>query len=228
MIVQIYAATSVADAETMVTLGVDRVGFIAGVYDEVPAELTFAQAREITDAVRGDALVSALTMSVDLDEICRMVDAVRPDIVHISTDTHVVTASAMADLRRRLPDDVRMMKAAHVAGPESLQAALEFAVVADMLLLDSKVEGMPGVGATGRTHDWAISRRIVEEVGGTAEVILAGGLTPENVAAAIQATHPTGVDSNTGTNLHGDRVVKDMDRVDRFVRRARLATTPVG
>lgn len=228
MIVQIYAATSVADAEAMVALGVDTIGLIAGVYDEVPAELTFEQARAIADAVRGAALVSALTMRVDPDEICRMVDRVRPTMVHISTDTDDVGVSAIRDLRQRLPDDVRIMKAVHVAGPESVRVALAFAAVADTLLLDTKVEGMPGVGATGRTHDWAISRRIVEQVGDRAEVILAGGLTPENVAAAVQATRPAGVDSNTGTNVPGDRVIKDMDRVARFVRHARAAVTDGG
>jgi phosphoribosylanthranilate isomerase len=74
---------------------------------------------------------------------------------------------------------------------------------------------MPGVGATGRTHDWSISRQIVEQFG--VPVILAGGLSPENVAESIQQVRPWAVDSNTATNNPGDPVKKDMRRVAAFV-----------
>ncbi|MEW5960839.1 MAG: phosphoribosylanthranilate isomerase [Chloroflexota bacterium] len=223
MIVQIYAATSVAEALALAELGVDHVGFVAGDYGQVHGELSFAQARAIAGAIKGRAAASALTMSTDIAEILRMAAAVRPDIVHISSDTGAVDVAAMRHLRRRLPAEVALMKAVHVAGPASLQAALRFAGVSDMLLLDTKVAGMPGVGATGVTHDWQVSRRIVAQVGERARVILAGGLTPENVAAAIQTVRPWGVDSNTGTNLPGDPVAKDLARVKEFVRRARAA-----
>jgi phosphoribosylanthranilate isomerase len=81
--------------------------------------------------------------------------------------------------------------------------------------------GFPGVGATGLTHDWQISRQIVNLVSGQAHVILAGGLTPENVTEAISTTNPWGVDSNTGTNMPGEPVAKDLGRVEAFVRRAK-------
>jgi phosphoribosylanthranilate isomerase len=113
------------------------------------------------------------------------------------------------------------MKAIHVDGPNSIDVALRFAEVSDILLLDTKVAGMPGVGATGVTHDWNISRQIVVLTGNHAKVILAGGLTPENIASAIQATQPWGVDSNTGTNIPGDPVAKDMNRVREFVEQAK-------
>jgi phosphoribosylanthranilate isomerase len=78
---------------------------------------------------------------------------------------------------------------------------------------------MPGIGATGRLHDWDISRRIVENV--SVPVILAGGLSPENVADAMQAVQPWGVDSNTHTNLPGSHVEKDMARIQAFVNAVR-------
>jgi phosphoribosylanthranilate isomerase len=53
-------------------------------------------------------------------------------------------------------------------------------------------------------------------------VILAGGLTPENVGAAIQSVQPWGVDSNTGTNIPGDPVQKDLARVKEFVQAAKM------
>ena len=224
MIVQIYAVTSVAQALKMVELGVDHVGFVAGDYGEVHAELTFTQARAIAEALKGQAVSVALTMSTDVAEIERMARVVQPDIIHISSDTDAVGVEAILALRRCLPSTIALMKAIHVSGPESVAAALRFADVSDWLLLDTKVAGFPGVGATGVTHDWQISRQIVEQVGHRARVILAGGLTPENVAAAIQTVRPWGVDSNTATNLSGDPVAKDMARVREFVIAAKSGT----
>lgn len=222
MIVQIYAVTSVADALRMVELGVDQVGFVAGDYGEIHGELTFAKARAIAEALKGKAVSSALTMSTDVFEIVRMAQAVQPEIIHISSDTEAVGVEAMQQLRHSLPANIALMKAIHVNGPESIEIALEFAAVAKILLLDTKVEGMPGVGATGATHDWNISREIVTQAGDRAKVILAGGLTPENVGAAIAATQPWGVDSNTGTNIPGDSVRKDWNRVREFVKQAKM------
>ncbi|MBE7554002.1 MAG: phosphoribosylanthranilate isomerase [Anaerolineales bacterium] len=222
MIVQVYAATSTADALKMVELGVDQVGFVAGDYGEVYGELTFEVARGIVEALKGKAVSSALTMSTDIAEIQHMAEVVQPDIIHISSDTEAVGLEAMRELRRRLPARVRLMKAIHVAGPESIPVALKFAPAAEILLLDTKVAGMPGVGATGVTHDWNISREIVARVGERARVILAGGLVPDNVGAALAAVQPWGVDSNTGTNLPGDPVAKDWERVREFVRQAKM------
>ena len=221
MITQIYAATCVEDALKMAALGVDQVGFVAGDYGEVFGELTFAQSRAIVEALRGKATTSALTMSTDVAEILRMAEAVQPDIIHISSDTAAVDEAAMGRLRQALPASVQLMKAIHVAGPESIDMARRFAPVAELLLLDTKVTGMPGVGATGVTHDWEISRQIVAAVAGVSRVILAGGLTAANVAQAIRQVRPWGVDSNTGTNLPGDPVVKDWARVRAFVQAAK-------
>jgi phosphoribosylanthranilate isomerase len=221
MIVQIYAVTSVADALRLVELGVDQVGFVAGDYGEVYGELTFSAAQAIAAALKGQAASSALTMSTAVAEILRMAEAVQPDIIHISSDTAAIGVEAMQQLRRSLPPHINLMKAIPVDGPASIGIALEFAPVAEILLLDTKVTGMPGVGATGVVHDWNISREIVTQVGDQARVILAGGLIPENVGAAITAVQPWGVDSNTGTNLHGDPVMKDWNRVKEFVSQAK-------
>ena len=75
------------------------------------------------------------------------------------------------------------------------------------------------VGATGLTHDWSLSAQIVDEV--QTPVILAGGLGPDNVAAAVRQVRPAGVDSETNTSRPDDRRRKDPDRVQRFVRLAR-------
>lgn len=230
MIVQIYAFTRVDQALQAAEMGVDQIGFVAGKYGIVHGELTFPEARRMCAALSGSAQCVALTMASDVDEILRMVEAVGPDIVHISTEPEVVGLREMESLRRRLPGSVRLMKAIPVdnerGGATALDLAQGYAALADILLLDTSVIGMPGVGATGQTHDWNISRRIVQAVG--IPVILAGGLTPENVAEAIRVVAPAGVDSNTATNLPGSPVEKDMKRVKAFVQAARAATSTEG
>jgi phosphoribosylanthranilate isomerase len=221
MIIQIYAFTHINEAISAAEMGVNHIGFVAGDYGLVPGELGLREARRLSDALSGKAVRVALTMAVEVEEILRMAEAVRPDVVHISTDLEAVGLEALGMLRRRLPGTIRLMKAIHIADERNITDALRFAPVSDILLLDTKVAGMPGIGATGRTHDWGISRRIVESV--EVPVILAGGLTSHNVQQAIRAVRPWGVDSNTATNLPGSPVEKDMERVRIFVQAARAA-----
>lgn len=215
MNIQIYAFTDPKTAVAAVKLGVNHIGFVAGKYEEVPAELSFEQAREIVDALPQGAVSSAITMSEDVDEILRMVAAVQPHILHISSDVERVDVEMMRELRSKLDKHVRLMKAIPVEDEASVALAQSFAQVSDILLLDTKREDFPGVGATGFTHDWSVSRRIVETVG--IPVIMAGGLTPENVGAAIEQIQPWGVDSNTSTNVPGSNVDKDLERIAAFV-----------
>ena len=218
MIVQIYAFTNIDQAIKAAALGVSHIGFVAGRYGQVHGELSFDEAARLVDALPAPAKSSALTMATDLDEILRMARHVEPDIVHISTDTWDVGPAECAALQEELPPGTALMKSIDVGGPDSLEAAAAFHDSVQYLLLDTKVEGMPGVGATGRTHDWSLSRKIVED--SPVPVILAGGLTPENVREAIKKVQPDGVDSNTGTNLPEDPVQKDMDLVKEFTEAA--------
>lgn len=221
MIIQIYAFTVVREAVEAAQLGVDQIGFVAGRYDLVPGELSFTEARTIRDALPKETTAVALTMATEVDEILRMAEAVNPDIVHISTDVEDVPEAKMRVLREKLPSSIELMKALPVGGEESLALAKRFEPVSDLFLLDTKVVNMPGVGATGHVHDWAISRQIVEE--SNIPVILAGGLSAENVGEAIRQVKPWGVDSNTHTNIPGDPVNKDMSRIAAFVAAVKAA-----
>ena len=226
MIIQIYAFTDPETAVAAVNLGVNHIGFVAGKYDQVPAELSFKEAAEIVKALPDGAVSSALTMSGDVNEILRMVAAVKPDIVHISSDVELVGLNKMRALREKLDKSVRLMKAIPVGGEESVELAKQYAQYSDILLLDTKREGFPGVGATGFTHDWNVSRKIVETAG--VPVILAGGLTAENVGASIVKVKPWGVDSNTSTNIQGSNVDKDMDRIADFVAAIKTGVEDLG
>jgi len=219
MIVQIYAFTRIDQALEAAQLGVDHIGFVAGDYGVVPGELSYEYASRLVSALPPGCKSIALTMATDVDTILHMVEVVQPDILHISTDPDDINLDRMEFLRNRIKPDIKLMKAIPVQDTESILLAREYAEVSDFLLLDTKVVGMPGVGATGTTHDWMISAQIVAEV--SIPVILAGGLTPENVCGAINAVQPAGVDSNTWTNITGDPVQKDLAKVRDFVKSVR-------
>ena len=216
MIIQIYAFTDPKEAAAAVEMGVDNVGFIAGKYGEVFAELTFDEAREIARAIPPQGTSTAITMSIDVDEILRMAEHVQPDIVHISSEVDQVNMEAMRIIRERLSPDILLMKAISVEDATSVDVAKKYAEVSDLLLLDTSAKGFPGVGATGFTHDWNVSKRIVEEV--KIPVILAGGLSSANVQEAMEVVRPWGVDSNTSTNIEGSRVLKNLKRIEEFVK----------
>ena len=121
---------------------------------------------------------------------------------------------AMLHRLKLLVPEIAIMRAVAIVDETALDIARSYLGVADFLLCDSYDRATGQFGALGRTHDWRLSRRIVEEVGIPA--ILAGGLGPANVAAAIAAVRPTGVDSKTLTD-RADGTGKDLDKVRQFV-----------
>jgi phosphoribosylanthranilate isomerase len=90
-----------------------------------------------------------------------------------------------------------------------------------MLLLDSHKPGDTQIGGLGITHDWNLDRQIVESV--KIPVLLAAGLGVENVADAIKAVHPAGVDSKTKTDKKDGSHTKDLEEVRKFVEAAKAA-----
>jgi len=161
---------------------------------------------------------------IEEDLIARIVSAVPPTI-----ETFLLTCETAADaiaaqqrrtgastlqlvdkvepgthraLRSELPN-VRIVQVVHVTGEESVDESLGVAGDVDALLLDS---GNPNLavkelGGTGRRHDWAISRRIVES--SAIPVYLAGGLNAANVREAIDTVRPYGVDVCSGVRTAG-------------------------
>jgi phosphoribosylanthranilate isomerase len=91
----------------------------------------------------------------------------------------------------------------------------------DAFITDTFDPNTGASGATGKTHDWRVSRRLVEL--SDRPVILAGGLTPENVKTAILAVRPAGVDSHTGVEDSTGR--KSREKSKNFCRkRMKLST----
>lgn len=108
----------------------------------------------------------------------------------------------LRQLREALPG-VSLVQVIHVVGPASVDEALAVAPWVDALLLDSgnPAAAVKELGGTGRTHDWATSRRIVEAAG--RPVWLAGGLRADNVRQAIREVGPQGLDLCSGVRHNG-------------------------
>ena len=123
-----------------------------------------------------------------------------------------VPEEVYGELRAALPG-VSLVQVVHVTGEESFGEALRVAGRVDALLLDSGNQSLAvkELGGTGRTHDWGVSRRIVEA--SPAPVFLAGGLRPENVAEAVSAVRPFGLDVCSGVRTDGRL---DAEKLKRF------------
>ena len=111
---------------------------------------------------------------------------------------------------------IRFEKALPVSGPESLLNISDFCT--GTVLLDSSSAGE--FGGSGRTFPWELARRFVE-ANPQLRIVLAGGLTPENVAEAIATVRPFGVDVTTGVESSPGR--KDYGRLRDFISASRRA-----
>ncbi|MCP4420761.1 MAG: phosphoribosylanthranilate isomerase [Chloroflexi bacterium] len=212
---QIYTMQTIEEAQAVVALGVDQIGITPSNLG-LPGEVDFVTARAIVEAVGNTAVTVALSVESNLDAIETMVQAVRPDILHLCGLENTLLPDAVRTLRERLPN-LPIMQAISVAGSEAVDVALAYQDVAEYLILDTQAPDIAGIGASGETHDWNVSREIVRQT--QIPVILAGGLSPENVAEAISVVQPWGVDSLTHTNrpLPSGGFRKDLDRIRQFV-----------
>ncbi len=221
MIVQIYTVQSPEEGIALAECGVDHIGITPSDHG-LPGELSNEAAAEIFTAIGDKAVKVALTVDSDLKKIVAMVETVKPDILQLCGDLKLMTPARVLELRKLLPG-MAIMQAIPVMDNSALQIAHDYEPVADYFILDSYSDQIGGIGAAGFTHDWSISRAIVEQ--SKIPVILAGGLSANNVADAIRQVQPWGVDSLTRTNLPlGDgKFRKDLEQVKLFVERAKKA-----
>ena len=135
-----------------------------------------------------------LTSATEPAEVARQLRATACEVVQLCD---AFPDDGYAFLRSEIPG-VRILKAVHVVGEEAIAQAHALAPKVDAVLLDT---GNPDadvkvLGGTGRTHDWSISARIVDQL--DTPVILAGGLKPHNVAQAVRQVRPWAIDLCTG------------------------------
>ena len=205
--VKICGITTAADLETAISAGADAVGLITDVSTDTPRAIAPDRAVELAGAAPPFVTTVLVTMPDAVQEAVALHERVGTDTiqVHGSLDPPLV-----AGLRERVGADVLA-----AVGPDADLAA--YADAADALLVDSV--GDSGGGGTGETVDWERTREAVADLG--VPVVLAGGLTPGNVAEAVETVDPYGVDTASGVEREGG--VKDHDAVQAFVASARRA-----
>jgi phosphoribosylanthranilate isomerase len=217
ILTQIYEVGTPDEARAISAMGVDHVGVLVG-DGEFPREQSLSQARDIAAALMSGAKLSTLFLTARTDFIIAWAGQLKPAILHLGAAPELLGPDQVSIIKQALPECL-IMRSVPVVNEDSLRIAQAYEQIADYLLLDSHRASDKQIGALGVTHDWSISRRIVELV--RTPVILAGGLGPDNVADAIRAVQPAGVDSKTKTDQGGSHA-KDLERVRRF-REAALA-----
>ena len=211
--VQIAGLSSLEEALAAEQAGADALGFTVRLPTGVHDGLTEAKARGIIAALPPFLASVAITYvdsaraAVDL---CRYL-GVSALQLHGPFPTHELPL-----IRAALPH-LKLIRAVHVTGPEALAQARALERRVDALILDTYDPATGRHGATGKTHDWSISRQIVAEV--RTPVILAGGLTPDNVADAIRTVHPWAVDVHTG--VEDPDGTRNLAKLREFISRAK-------
>ena len=218
MLTQVYEISTAEEALAISAIGIDHIGVLVG-DGRFPRELDLATASEIGAAIVPPSKFSALFLASDISLIASWARELNPAIVHLGASAELLSPKDVASLKRMLPGIV-VMRSIPVLGEQSVAIACSYVGIADFLLLDSYSPTDKQIGALGVTHDWSVSRRIVDLA--RIPVVLAGGLGPDNVAEAIRTVRPAGVDSKTKTDRHGSHA-KDLERVRGFHEAARAA-----
>jgi len=187
--VKICCIKSVAEARTALAHGASALGLVAHM-PSGPGIIPEPLIAEIAAAVPPGTPTFLLTSLTDTDAIIAQHRRCRTTTIQLVDG---LQRGTHADLRRALPG-ICLVQVVHVIGEASVAEAAAAGAQVDFILLDS---GNPNLavkelGGTGRTHDWAVSRRIVETCG--RPVFLAGGLCPDNLAAAHARVRPYGFD----------------------------------
>jgi phosphoribosylanthranilate isomerase len=213
--VKICGITSTHDAQVAARAGADAIGL--NFWPQSKRCVGQETAREIVAALPSDVIKVGVFVNTSADEIAATVDRVGLDWIQLHGDEP-------AEMLAKLPPGVPILRAFR-CGDDGLASLARYLLsaknsgrVPDAVLVDAATEG--GFGGTGRRADWA---RIAQDRNliGELPLVLAGGLTPQNVAAAIDAVRPDGVDVASGAESRPG--VKDAELVEKFIAAARAA-----
>jgi len=213
--IKICGITNIADAQAAAAAGADAIGL--NFFTKSRRFVEPATAQRIATALPADVLKVGVFVNHSASEIVAIANQVGLNAVQLHGDER-------ASIVAQLPSDWRVMRA-HRCGDDGLLSLSrwldECRVVQrmpDAVLIDANAG--PEFGGTGQRADWdrvANERDLVGEI----PLILAGGLTPENVDAAIRKVRPSGVDVASGVEHQPG--VKDHSLVIQFIAAAMLA-----
>lgn len=219
-LIQIYCRNpSLGETKALLDMGVELIGWHVKPDDGAGLMLS----RWLADLVRDRGAKSSLLVHEKrTGRLATIAEMVRPDYLLMSSARD---DEAMPALAARLGSATKLMMTVPVRVQGSTidlpskKLALEYAAYSGALTVDTTLGDVKSFGCTGRTNDWEICREIVAAV--KIPVVLAGGLTPENVAESIRSVRPPIVDACTSLEL-ADRS-KDLERCRAFVDAVRSA-----
>ncbi len=190
VVVKVCCIASMDEARQAIDAGAGALGLVSAM-PSGPGVIGDALIAQIAAAVAPPTQTFLLTARTDAMSIASQHAAAR------TTTLQLVDHVPHDELRqlRALCPGVHLVQVIHVTGEAALNEARAAAAFVDALLLDSgnPAGAVKQLGGTGRTHDWRVSRRIRDAVA-PRPVFLAGGLHAGNVAAAIAAVQPYGID----------------------------------
>ncbi len=191
--IQVAGVSSLEEALFCAQIGVDAIGFTLEIPSGVHDGLTRSRARDIIQKLPRSLTAVIITYIDRADELALLVQDVGGDAVQLHGG---ISDEELADFRRT-HSSIRTIGRVTVENEFAIEQAARFSQdLYDALILDSRDPLTRRIGATGLTHDWSISGKIVHVT--KLPVILAGGLNPDNVAEAIARVCPHGVDAHTG------------------------------
>jgi phosphoribosylanthranilate isomerase len=210
--VKICGNTSLEDALLAAEAGADAVGFV---FAPSPRRVSVERVATIVAGLPQGIEKIGVFVDARADEIAGAVRACGLTGVQLHSDAG---ADVLAQLRAEFGAKLRVLRVVHF-GADAGRVAAEYAAdtSVDAVLVDSRTP--TAVGGTGVAFDWNEARRTVFR-GGSARLVVAGGLSPETVAVAIGTLRPWGVDVVSGVEAAPGR--KDAEKVRAFVRNARV------
>jgi phosphoribosylanthranilate isomerase len=212
--IQVAGIRSLAEAKMLARSGVTHLGFPFGL-DHHAEDTTPGEAADIISQLPTGIRPVLITYLAKAGEIHNLMNTLGCTIVQLHG---AVPVDEIIGLRYLFPKvEIWKSLVIHPENPEEVFHLLhELDPVADAFITDTFNPETGASGATGKTHDWQVSRRIVMMA--KKPVILAGGLNPDNVYYAVIQTCPAGVDVHTG--VEDDNGFKRKDLVELFVKNA--------
>lgn len=203
---KICGIRSETDLLTAVESGADALGFICGTTHFSEDVLDPEHAARLVALVPPFVSTVLVTHQLDSAVILGLAATTNVDVIQIHGPTTAATTRDVWQERGRW----KIIKAVHVTSElTAVDDAKAHAPYCDAVLLDSRTSDR--LGGTGRTHDWTISRLVCDAMRAAGKpTILAGGLNPSNVHAAIKVVAPYAVDVNSGVeDGRGDKRLSD-------------------
>ena len=211
--VKICGLKTAAALEAALAAGADFVGFVF--YPPSPRNIAPEAAAELAKLVRGRAQIVALLVDPDNNLLQFVVRTVKPDLLQLHGSE---TPARCREIRRTF--GVAVMKAIKVETAADAESALQYAGAVNLILFDAKApRDLSGAlpGGNGLAFDWRLLQSVRDKMG----FMLSGGLTPDNVAAAIRATGAGAVDVSSGVERTPGE--KDAGLIAKFLAAVRAA-----